>query len=137
MGIGVARGGSRYQLDRIGVDPAKAREIYEESLEIIRRVWVEDDVTFDGRFYSFPPTTIVPKPVSAPGPDLWVASQSVDGVRKVAAQGLNLVTAPNYGNFEPHGDLEALLKAYNDAVAESGKPRGEVMVYRHTWLGRT
>jgi flavin-dependent trigonelline monooxygenase, oxygenase component len=136
-GMGVARGGSRYQLDRIGVEASKAREIYEESLEIIRRLWVEDDVSYDGEFYRFPPTTIVPKPVSQPGPDLWVASQSVDGVRKVAAEGLNLITAPNYGNFEPHGDLEVLLAAYNEAAEAGGKPRGEVMVYRHTWLGRT
>ncbi|AEA24390.1 Luciferase-like, subgroup [Pseudonocardia dioxanivorans CB1190] len=137
VGIGVARGGGRYQLDRIGVDPAKSREIYEEALEIIQKVWVEDNVTYEGRYFSFPRTTLVPKPASQPGPDLWVASQSVDGVRKVAAQGHNLLTAPNWGNFEPHGDLEALLEAFNTAAAESGSPRGEVMVYRHTWLGRT
>ncbi|WP_442903747.1 LLM class flavin-dependent oxidoreductase [Gordonia sp. Z-3] len=137
VGIGVARGGGRYQLDRIGVDPAEARAIYEESLDIIRRLWTEDDVVHDGKYYSFPETTIVPKPVTKPHPELWVASQSVQGVKKVAEQGLNLVTAPNYGSFEPHGDLETLLGSYDDAVTESGNPRGEVMVYRHTWLGHT
>lgn len=30
-----------------------------------------------------------------------------------------------------------LLDTYNKAVVEAGMPRGEVMVYRHTWLGRT
>lgn len=137
MGIGVARGGGRYQLDRVGIDPAEARAIYEESLEIIRRVWVEDDVSYDGRFFSFPPTTIVPKPVTKPHPEVWVASQSVEGVQKVARQGLSLITAPNYGSFEPHGDLEALIASYNAAAAESGQPRGEVMALRHTWVGHT
>lgn len=137
IGIGVARGGSRYQWDRVGVNPADARAIYEESLEIIRRVWVEDDVTFEGKFFSFPPTTIVPKPATKPHPAIWVGSQSVEGVRKVAQQGLNLYTATNYGNFEPFGDLEKLLQAYNEAVGESGLPRGEVMVLRHTWIGHT
>ena len=116
MGIGVARGGSRYQLDRLGVDPAEARSIYEESLHIIRRLWVEDDVSYDGKFFSFPPTTIVPKPLTKPHPDIWVASQSVQGAEKVAREGLNLITAPNYGSFEPYGDLEALLQSYNDAA---------------------
>lgn len=137
IGIGVARGGSRYPLDRLGIDPANSRAIYEESLEIIRRVWTEDDVSFEGRFFSFPPTTIVPKPATKPHPQIWVGAQSVEGVQKVAQQGLNLITAPNFGTFEPHGDLETLLKSYEAAVAESGKPRGEVMVYRHTWVGRT
>lgn len=137
IGIGVARGGSRYQLDRVGVDPANARAMYEESLEIIRRVWTEDDVTYDGEFYSFPRTTIVPRPATQPHPQIFAGAQSADGVRRVAQQGLNLYTATNFGNFEPYGDLEALLGAYDQAVAESDQPRGEVMVLRHTAIGRT
>jgi alkanesulfonate monooxygenase SsuD/methylene tetrahydromethanopterin reductase-like flavin-dependent oxidoreductase (luciferase family) len=137
MGIGVARGGSRYQLDRIGVNPEDARAIYEESLEIIRRAWVEDDLSYDGRFFSFPPTTIVPKPATKPHPEVWVAAQSVEGAQRAARQGLNVVTAPNYGNFEPHGDLEVFLQSFNDAAAESGHPRGEVMVLRHVWVGHS
>ncbi|NMO94031.1 LLM class flavin-dependent oxidoreductase [Actinomycetospora sp. TBRC 11914] len=137
VGIGVARGGSRYQLDRLGVDPAQARAIYEEALDIILRGWTEDDLSYDGRFFSFPPTTIVPKPATTPHPDVWVASQSVDGARKVGQQGHNLITAPNYGTFEPHGDLEALLASFDEGAAASGKPRGETMVLRHTWVGRT
>ncbi|MBD0863651.1 LLM class flavin-dependent oxidoreductase [Gordonia sp. zg691] len=137
IGIGVARGGSSYQLERVGVDMANARAMYEESLEIIRKVWTEDDVSYDGKFYNFPETTIVPKPASDPHPEIWAASQSVDGVKRVAEQGLNLITAPNHGNFEPYGDLETLLAAYDDAVAVSEHPRQQVMVLRHTWLGET
>lgn len=137
IGIGVARGGSRLQLDRLGVKPENQRAMYEEGLEIVRRFFVEDDMAYDGEFYSFPPTTLVPKPVTKPHPDIWVASQSTAGVRRVAQQGLNLITAPNYGNFEPYGDLEELLANYNDEVEKSGQPRGEVMVLRHTWLGHT
>lgn len=136
-GIGVARGGSRYQFDRVGVDPADARAIYEESVEIIRRVWLEDDVSYDGKFFSFPSTTIVPKPVTKPHPPIWAAAQSIEGARRVAQLGLNLITAPNFGTFEPDGDLEALLEAFNTAAEESEYPRGEVMVLRHTWVGRT
>ncbi len=137
IGIGVARGGSRLQLDRLGVKPENQRAQYEEGLEIVRKLFAEDDVSYDGQFYSFPPTTLMPKPVTKPHPEIWIASQSTDGVRKVAHQGLNLITAPNYGNFEPYGDLEELLAAYNDEIEKSGNPEGEVMVLRHTWLGRT
>ncbi|WES64377.1 LLM class flavin-dependent oxidoreductase [Microbacter sp. GSS18] len=135
--IGIARGGSRPQFDRIGVPYDEVRAIYEESLDIMLRAWTEDDLTYDGKYYQFPATTLVPKPTTKPHPALWVAAQSVEGVRKVAEDGLNLLTMPNYGNFEPHGDLELLLQTYNDAVATSGKPRGGVMVMRHVWLGQT
>jgi alkanesulfonate monooxygenase SsuD/methylene tetrahydromethanopterin reductase-like flavin-dependent oxidoreductase (luciferase family) len=39
VGIGVARGGSRFQLDRIGVEPQNQRKMYEESLHIIRSLF--------------------------------------------------------------------------------------------------
>jgi len=136
-GIGVARGGARFQFDRIGVAPQDVRGIYEESLEIIRRAWVEDDMSFDGKYFAFPRTTLVPKPITKPHPGLWVAAQSVEGVTRVAEQGLNLVTAANYGNFEPFGDLDKIIAVYDEAVKKTGNPRGEVMVYRHTWLGHT
>ena len=38
----------------------------------------------DGKYFSFPRTTLVPKPVTKPHPELWIASQSAAGVRKVA-----------------------------------------------------
>ena len=137
VSIGVARGGSRYQFDRIGVDPADARGMYEEALDIIKRAWVEDDLSYDGRFYSFPATTIVPKPDTKPSPPIYVAAQSIEGVRKVAEEGYNLITSPNYGNFEPHGDLEVIMDNFNAAAAESGHARGEVTVMRHIQIGDT
>lgn len=133
--IGIARGGSRPQFDRVGIPFDEVRERYEESLDIITRAWTEDDIVYDGRFYKFPATTIVPKPATPP--PLWVAAQSVQGVQKVAEDGLNLLTMPNFGNFEPHGDFPMLLDAFNEAAERSDKPRGGVMVLRHVWLGQT
>ncbi|WES64381.1 LLM class flavin-dependent oxidoreductase [Microbacter sp. GSS18] len=135
VSIGVARGGSRLQFDRIGVPYDEARGRYEESLEIIQRAWVEDDLAYEGKHFSFPKTTVVSRsenPLS-----IWVAAQSVEGITKVAQEGHNLLTSPNWGHFEPHGDLDTLLATYEKAVAESGKPRGEVMVMRHVWVGDT
>ncbi|GHC40667.1 monooxygenase [Gemmobacter nanjingensis] len=136
-GLGVARGGSRFQLERLGIEPKDQRPMYDEGLKVIRGLFENDDFSFDGDYFSFPPTTLVPKPATLPHPEIWVASQSISGVRSVAQQGLNLITAPNYGNFEPYGDLEELVESYNDECKKSGQQRGQVMVLRHTWLGRT
>lgn len=134
VSVGVARGGNRYPTDRTGINHENIRGMYEESIEIIKRAWVEDDFAYDGTYYSFPETTLVPKPYTQPYPDIWVAAQSTSGVENVAKQGYNLITSPNHGDFEPHGDLEALMETYNAAAAASGHPRGEVMVLRHTFI---
>lgn len=132
VGVGIARGGNRYPTDRTGINADNIRGMFEEGLEILRKVWVEDDVTYDGTYYSFPETTLVPKPVV--DPEIWIAAQSSAGVRNVALQGHNLITSPNHGDFEPHGDLDLLMETFNTASAESGKERGEVMVLRHTFI---
>lgn len=44
----------------------------EESIEICRRLWSEDDVTFSGKYRSFANLTLTPKPVQQPCP-IWIA----------------------------------------------------------------
>lgn len=133
MSFGVARGGARLGFDRLGVPYEDSFGMYQEALEIIQRAWVEDDLSWEGKYYTFPKTTVSTK--SDRPLDLWVASQSPEGIKRVAEAGHNLETSPNYGHFEPQGDLDVLLQTYDRVVSESGKPRGQVMVLRHVWLG--
>ena len=44
-----------------------------ENIEICRRLWSEDRVTFKGRFRSFDDVTVQPRPVQQPCP-IWIAS---------------------------------------------------------------
>ncbi|HEY6737580.1 MAG TPA: LLM class flavin-dependent oxidoreductase [Actinopolymorphaceae bacterium] len=45
----------------------------EENVAILRRLWTEDDVTFEGRYTSFSDVTVLPKPVQSP-PPIQIAS---------------------------------------------------------------
>jgi alkanesulfonate monooxygenase SsuD/methylene tetrahydromethanopterin reductase-like flavin-dependent oxidoreductase (luciferase family) len=44
-----------------------------ESIEICRRLWSEDDVSFSGKYHSFSGATIKPRPVQQPCP-IWIAA---------------------------------------------------------------
>jgi alkanesulfonate monooxygenase SsuD/methylene tetrahydromethanopterin reductase-like flavin-dependent oxidoreductase (luciferase family) len=46
----------------------------EEGMTILRRLWTEDHVTHDGRFYRFRDLTLEPKPVQKPSPPIWIAT---------------------------------------------------------------
>ena len=48
-----------------------------EGMEILRRIWSEDDVTHHGRFYDFEDVTIGPKPLQQPCP-IWIANNPTD-----------------------------------------------------------
>ena len=45
----------------------------EEGITILRRLWAEDHVTHEGRFYQFRDVTLEPKPVQKPCP-IWIAT---------------------------------------------------------------
>jgi alkanesulfonate monooxygenase SsuD/methylene tetrahydromethanopterin reductase-like flavin-dependent oxidoreductase (luciferase family) len=44
-----------------------------EGLQILKRLWTEDNVSFQGKHYRFEDVTIAPKPVASPHPPLWLA----------------------------------------------------------------
>src|SRR5207237_1842321 len=59
-----------------------------ENIEICRRLWSEDDVTFSGKYHSFSGVTIKPRPVQQPCP-IWIAAnpappQAEKPLRRVA-----------------------------------------------------
>ena len=46
----------------------------EEGMTILRRLWTEDHVSHQGRFYRFRDLTLEPKPVQKPCPPIWIAT---------------------------------------------------------------
>jgi alkanesulfonate monooxygenase SsuD/methylene tetrahydromethanopterin reductase-like flavin-dependent oxidoreductase (luciferase family) len=58
----------------IGVDPRERTGRMEEGIEILRKLWTEDHVTFTGKFYQFEDVTVEPKPAAKPHPPIWLAS---------------------------------------------------------------
>lgn len=46
----------------------------EEGMTILRRLWTEDRVSHQGRFWEFRDLTLEPKPVQKPCPPIWIAT---------------------------------------------------------------
>jgi alkanesulfonate monooxygenase SsuD/methylene tetrahydromethanopterin reductase-like flavin-dependent oxidoreductase (luciferase family) len=69
----VAGGASAREGAHWGVVDRERPDRLAENIEICRRLWSEDRVTFKGRFRSFEDVTIQPKPVQRPCP-VWIAS---------------------------------------------------------------
>ncbi|MFZ0216307.1 MAG: LLM class flavin-dependent oxidoreductase [Candidatus Dormiibacterota bacterium] len=54
-----------------------------EWTQILRRLWTEDDVTFEGEQYRFQHVTIEPKPAAKPHPPIWFANNAYGEREKV------------------------------------------------------
>jgi alkanesulfonate monooxygenase SsuD/methylene tetrahydromethanopterin reductase-like flavin-dependent oxidoreductase (luciferase family) len=58
-----------------------------ENLEVMRALWAQDDVSFDGELYRFAGVTIGPKPVQRPGPPVWFGAGAERALRRAARLG--------------------------------------------------
>jgi alkanesulfonate monooxygenase SsuD/methylene tetrahydromethanopterin reductase-like flavin-dependent oxidoreductase (luciferase family) len=47
-----------------------------EWIKILKKLWTEDDVSFEGEHYKFEHVTIEPKPAAKPRPPIWIANNA-------------------------------------------------------------
>ena len=57
-----------------GIDPAARIGRLEEGIEILKLLWTEDDVSFQGKHFSFENVTLEPKPACKPRPPIWLVA---------------------------------------------------------------
>ena len=82
----------------LGLDQASRMRRSEEAVHIMRRLWRENEVAYDGAFTRFEDVTIEPKPAQTGGVPIWLASNDVEaGLRRVARMGdawMNNIKSP-------------------------------------------
>jgi probable F420-dependent oxidoreductase len=86
LGVGVG-GEFRKEFEALGVPVEERGARTDEALEVITRLWSEDDVHFEGRFTTLPGVTLDPKPVQRPRPPIWVAGRTDAAMRRTARYG--------------------------------------------------
>jgi len=109
LDFGIGRGYQPKEFRGFGVSMERTRERFDESLEIVRRCWTEDPVTFEGEFYQVRDLTVLPRPIQRPHPPLWTAAVSPDTYTLAARKGLKILTAPS---FTPWDILRKNFDAY-------------------------
>ena len=67
-----------------------------EGLQIIRKAWSEETLSFDGKFFQIPEVIVNPKPVQKPLPPFYMATSSLDGVEVGARLGNQYILADSY-----------------------------------------
>src|SRR5262245_28014887 len=69
--FGVGRGYRDEEYEAFGVTAKERVGRFTESLEIIKRLWTEDEVTHRGRFYRLTKARMALRPVQKPYPPIW------------------------------------------------------------------
>jgi probable F420-dependent oxidoreductase len=85
--VGLGSGGTRRMFSAFGITGDHLISRFTEGLEVMRALWTEPEVTFDGRFYQLHEATMEPKPVQKPNPPVWLGGSAPAAVRRAARIG--------------------------------------------------
>lgn len=88
----------------------------DESLEIISKLWSENEVTFEGRHYRLDRASIAPRPIQQPLP-LWVGGSAEAAVERTARWGTGW-----QAGIETAAQVAPVIAAIKKRADELGRP---------------
>lgn len=133
LDLGLARGAYSFEYERLtpGLDAFGAGQRLREMVPAIKKLW-EGDHAHQGGFWSFPTTTVVPRPVQRPHPPIWLAARDPNSHAFAVAQGCNVQVTPlASGDAEVTGLMERFEAA---CAAHPEAPRPRIMLLQHAFV---
>ena len=105
-----------------------------EGVEVIKRLWTENDVNFTGAAFKLDNVTVDPKPLQKPRPPIWIAANSDVAVARAATIGDGWIIGPHSAIDE----LQAQVEVCRQAWTAAGKPGSPAMpIIRETFVAGT
>jgi probable F420-dependent oxidoreductase len=129
LDLGVGAGGEYPpEFAGCGVSTTERGARLDESLQICKRLFAGEELTFDGRFASFEGSRLMPTPAGAGGPPIWVGGRSEASMRRAARFGdywFPYMVSPER--------LASGLERVADAASEAGRPQDAVSGAIFAW----
>ena len=135
--LGVGAGWYRREFEAFDFPFEKRVSRMREAIEIIKMLWTQSIVDYEGRFYRISKAVSLPKPVQKPHPPIWIGSSGPRMLRLTAELGDGWVipnqTPKDYSQkwnlIESHAkklgrsghEIEAAYYAYSSIAATSEK----------------
>jgi len=105
-----------------------------EGIEIIKRLWTEDHVSYEGKEFKIKDVSVDPKPLQKPRPPIWIAANSDAAVERAARIGDGWIIGPHSAIKE----LERQMSLFRKAWAAAGKQeRPDIPIIREAFVARS
>ena len=98
------------------VNPKERGARTDEATRLMVKLWTEDDVTFEGRFYNVKNFTLRPKPVQEPHPDVWFGGHSEAACKRVGRVGTGWLPS-----FVAPSEYKAKVDLIKEEAARNGR----------------
>ena len=101
----------------------------DEALEIIKRLWTEDSVTFHGKHFNLDDYQLLPKPVQKPHPPIHVGGGAASVVRRAGRFANSLIPVSKTPE-----EAKAMFEQAEEHARESGRDDSAMTRVMHLFL---
>lgn len=119
--FGFGLGYRQQELDAFELGKSERLHRFVEGIEIIRRLWTEDAVSYDGTAYRLHNVTLDPKPIQKPRPPIWIAANADRAVERAARLSDGWMIGPHSAIDELRQQVALCRRAWRDA-GKRGEP---------------
>src|SRR5215831_4275461 len=118
--VGTGRSATWTELGGFRANPDETKKTWDEFVHCLPKMWTQERYSYQGRSWSMPQRTIVPKPFQKPHPPMWVAVTSPGTEIDAAERGMGSLGL-TFGGF---AEQEEKVKRYRKII-RSCEPVGE------------
>lgn len=89
--LGIGQGYSHYEWSAFCLNRSERGERMAEGIALMKRLFTEDKVSFEGQFNRVHEMTLSPKPVQQPHPPIWIGARGPKAIKRAAKMGYHLM----------------------------------------------
>jgi probable F420-dependent oxidoreductase len=128
--IGVGTGGPGRQFSAFGVDPQRYVARFTEGLALMKALWTDSRVTFDGEFWQLTDAPMEPKPFQKPFPPVWVGGSAPTALRRAVRLGNGFFGAGS----TPTAKFADQVQIVREALAAAGRPAADFPIAKRVYI---
>src|SRR5215471_17974934 len=128
--IGLATGGRTRMFSAFGVDAETFVSRFSEGLQLMKTLWTEPRVTFEGRFWQLHGAAMEPKPFQKPHPPIWFGGSHPDALRRAVVHGNGFFGAGS----QTTAQFAQQVRVVREALAEQERPPAGFRIAKRVYI---
>jgi len=113
VNFGIGKGGTQQEAGTFGYDLNELQPMIDESMYLIPKIMVEEEIEHNGKYIQIPRRPIHPKPYQKPHPPMFMACTREESLRNAGSRGLGGMVL----GFSTPEDTAKLNAIYREAFA--------------------
>jgi probable F420-dependent oxidoreductase len=129
VGVGLGAGPRTYPAFGVRAETRVAR--FSETVRLMKALWTEERVTFEGRFWQLQNAAMEPKPVQKPHPPVWFGGSHPNALRRAVQLGDGFTGAGS----STTADFAHCVRQLRDLLAEAGRDPASFPLSKRVYIG--